>query len=129
MSAYAKEENWLVEALWYKEANLTAPFCYLSYNSESQRAGLIADFAGIVSHNQSESLHIIIGFLQRNMALCYYLTYLAQFGIPLVYWKIAATANIFQTNNPNMKPVGKKWPAAWIHTHPQFQVIKKKSIE
>ena len=130
-TSYTEQKQRLNDALKYKASHPEASFRYLQSQFKVDKDKICRWYRktqgsrfdkGTPSNSRLSS--------EQDKALCYYLEYLAQFGIPLVYSKIASAANhILRIDNPNAVPVGGKWPARWIRAHPQFKVVKEKPIE
>ena len=110
--SYVEMERRLADALKYKVAHPTATYRYLQNQFKVDKDKICRRYCqkqgswfdrGMPSNTRLSP--------EQDKALCYYLNYLARFGIPLVYRKIAAAANhILQINNPEAKPVSENWP-------------------
>jgi hypothetical protein len=128
---YTEQEQRLDDALKYKASHPEASFRYLQSQFKVDKDKICRRYRKTQGSRFDRSTPSNSRLSpEQDKALCYYLEYLAQFGIPLVYSKIASTANhILRIDNPNAVPVGGKWPVRWIRTHPQFKVVKEKPIE
>ena len=129
--SYAEQEQLLADALKYKARHPTATFRYLEsqfkINKDRINRRYRETHASRFNRRTPSNARLSP---EQDKALCYFLNFLAQFGVPLVYQKIASAANhILQINNPDEKPVGRDWPSRWIGSHPQFKVVKEKPIE
>ncbi len=129
--SYAEQEQLLADALKYKARHPTATFRYLEsqfkINKDRINRRYRETHASRFNRRTPSNARLSP---EQDKALCYFLNFLAQFRVPLVYQKIASAANhILQINNPDEKPVGRDWPSRWIGSHPQFKVVKEKPIE
>ncbi len=129
--SYAEQERMLADALKYKAKHPRATFRYLQSQFKVHKDRINRRY------NQQRASRFNRGTPsnarlspEQDKALCYFLNFLAQFGIPLVYRKIASAANhILWINNADEKPVGVQWPRRWVQAHPEFKVVKEKPIE
>src|SRR5579871_3668714 len=128
---YVEMERRLADALKYKAAHPTATYRYLQDQFKVDKDKICRRYRQKQrSRFDRETPSNTRLSPEQDKALCYFLNYLAQFGIPLVYRKIASAANhILQINNPEANPVGVHWPKRWIQSHPEFKVVKEKPIE
>ena len=121
----------LTNALKYKAKHLKATFHYLEsqFRVDKDKIQRRYNKQQASQFNQTTPSNTRLS-PEQDKALCYFLNFLAQFSIPLVYQKITSAANhILHINNINEKPVGEMWPRRWVKAHPQFKVVKEKPIE
>ena len=128
---YAEQERMLADALKYKAKHPKATFRYLQdqfkVNKDRIQRRYNKQQASRLNRSTPSNARLSP---EQDKALCYFLNYLAGFGIPLVYQKIASAANhILQINDADEKPVSEKWPHRWIEAHSEFKVVKEKPIE
>src|SRR5436190_2522400 len=128
---YAEQERRLADALQYKTKHPKATYRYLEsqFRIDKDRIQRRYNKQQASRYNRSTPSNTRLS-PEQDKALCYFLNFLAQFSIPLVYQKITSAANhILHINDANEKPVGEMWPRRWVKVHLQFKVVKEKPIE
>src|SRR6266480_7867167 len=128
---YAEQEQMLADALKYKAKHPKATFRYLQTQFKVHKDQIYHRYnkQQASQFNQSTPSNARLS-PEQDKALCYFHNYLAGFGIPLVYQKIASAAtHILQINDVEERPVGVQWPRRWVEAHPEFKVVKEKPIK
>lgn len=129
--SYEELERRLADALQYKAAHPEASYRYLQAQFKVDKDKICRRY------RQKQGSRFDRGppsnsrlLPEQDKALCSYLEFLAEFGIPLVYRRIATAANhILRMDNPEASPVSKNWPRRWSQSHPEFNVVKEKSMD
>ena len=108
--SYAEEERLLADALKYKARNPKATFRYLESQFKVKKDRIHRRYREKQASRFDRSTPSNARLSpEQDKALCHYLNFLAQFGIPLVYQNIASAANhILRIDDPDAKPVSEE---------------------
>jgi len=127
---YHEQEKLLADAIKYKQQHPTASYRFLQRHFGVHKDKICQRFNG---WQQSRCAHEPSNKRlnpEQDKALCWFLDFLNEFGIPLRYKTLAASANhILLHDDPNAKPVSKNWSGHWCTSHPEYKIVKEKPIE
>ena len=133
MPLYSDLEKRLADALRYKRQNPQSSYRFLEAQFKVGKDTIRRRYCEIQGSRTGRTPNNTRLRPDQDLLLCWYLDYLAKFGIPLTRSRLAGAANhileISLNEGEEFQPIGKNWPRRWAASHPEFKTIKEKPLE